>query len=64
MKVKSIYLKSRLFLQVNAFSFGFVFGDVENVSIDLRSHYRFHTVFTKTIRVCFHLDPLSRALSH
>ena len=36
-------LATPTFVQVgtNACSFGFVFGDIENVSIDLRPHHRF-----------------------
>ena len=52
------------YVHANAFSFGFVFGDNENASIDLQPHHRFHTVFMKTIRMPFHLDPLSRGFSH
>ena len=35
------------YVRTNAFSFGFVFGNIENASINLRLHFRFHTVFTK-----------------
>ena len=43
------------YVHTNAFSFGFVFGDFENASIDM---FSLCTAFTKTIRVPFHFDPL------
>ena len=36
------------YVHTNTFSFGFVFGDIESASIDLRPHCRFHEEDTYT----------------
>ena len=59
-----LLVRNWCYVDGNAFSFGFVFGVIENALIDLRPHHRFHTVFTKTIRMPFHLSPLSREFSN
>ena len=57
----SLVFLSLGYVHTNVFSFVFVFGNArkayQRLSVDI-------TVFTKTIDVRFHLDPLSKVFSH
>ena len=60
-------LMTKVMFTLMRFHFASFSMTLKNASIDLRPHYRFHTVSMKTLCLHFHLDPLFtllRAFSH